>query len=227
MTLVKDLGLFLFPSFCLLCSARLYDVHSVLCFHCESRLPRNRFTDLENNPVSQIFWGRVPVRMATSLFRFEKKSPYQALLHELKYKGNRKAGFYLGTLMGHMLKGSAFAECDLIIPVPLHKKKRRKRGYNQSELLARGSARVLDLPVETRCLEKTKFIPSQTNLGRYERFENVNQTFRLSDRATDLNGKKIILIDDVVTTGATLESCCETLLEQFDCELFIATAASA
>jgi len=182
---------------------------------------------MHDNPVSQIFWGRVPVEAGTSLFRFEKGSAYQKLLHELKYRGNRKAGTYLGQLLGYELKHTFFSCCDLLVPVPLHRRRLRQRGYNQSEIIARGASQIMGIPVMTNLLMRTRHHKSQTSMSRYERFENVSGNFRLMPGHPDMTGKKILLIDDVVTTGATLEACSELLLKHLDCQVCVATVCFA
>ena len=224
---LSDLFMFFFPANCLVCGKKLHSPGGVLCLPCEYNLPRTGYRDSLNNPVNQVFWGRVPVEMGTSLFRFEKGSDYQTLLHDLKYRGNRLVGYYLGRLLGHELASSSFASCDLMVPVPLHPRKLRQRGYNQSEVIARGTSEVTGIPVETGLLERAVHQRSQTSLGRYARYENVSGNFRLTRHPPDVNGKKILLIDDVVTTGSTLEACSLELLKSFRCLIYIATVSCA
>jgi ComF family protein len=224
---LTDLLLFLFPSNCLLCNSRLTGSSDILCLTCEFRLPRTGYLDRETNPVNMIFWGRVHVACATSLFRFEKGSAYQTLLHELKYRNNRKTGVYLGKMLGQELRDTRFSGCDLIIPVPIHPRKRKQRGYNQSELIARGVSGILGIPVETGLLVRIRHHKSQTGMGRYERHENVKGNFGIHSGRINLSGCRIMLIDDVVTTGATLEACCMVLLERFRCQVFVATVSCA
>ncbi|MEN8156406.1 MAG: phosphoribosyltransferase family protein [Bacteroidota bacterium] len=222
-----DLLMFFFPVHCLVCGKRLSAPREVLCLECEFRLPRTGYTHRIDNPVSQAFWGRVPIEMGTSLFRFEKGSAYQALLHELKYRGNRRAGHYLGKLLGNEIVHSTYASCDLMVPVPLHRKRFRERGYNQSEIIASGISESTGIPVVSNLLMRSIHHHSQTSLGRYERYENVSGNFLICPDAPDVNGKKILLIDDVVTTGSTLEACSIELLRSFQCLVFIATVSCA
>jgi ComF family protein len=190
-------------------------------------MPKTGFGDCDTNPVSKIFWGRVPVRAGTSLFRFEKGSAYQELLHDLKYRGNRRAGLYLGRLLGQELKHTRFSDCDLIIPVPLHRRRQKKRGYNQSEIIARGASDITGIPVAGQLVGRKKNVRSQTKMNRQERFENMAKAFILNDYTSNLNGKKILIIDDIITTGATLEACSELLFKHFSCMIYVATVSCA
>ncbi len=232
---LEDLGMLFFPCNCLVCGKRLPSRHGILCLKCEHRLPWSGFRDPFHNPVSRIFWGRAPVEAATSLFRFEKGSPYQQLLHELKYRGNRRVGWYLGMLLGEKLEDSVFSSCSLIVPVPIHPAKRRERGYNQSEVIAFGISRILHIPVESGLLRRRSQVRSQTSVGRYDRFLNVSGNFssgRVDGRVDgcfdgDFRSQNILLVDDVVTTGATLEACSNVLAGEMNCRIFVATICHA
>lgn len=190
-------------------------------------MPRISYSNHFDDSISKLFWGKVPVEMGTSLFRFEKGSPYQALLHDLKYRGNKKAGYYLGNLLGHELKHTSFSTCDFLVPVPLHRKRYRQRGYNQSEIIARGVSSMTGIPLESNLLMRSGLQNSQTSMGRYERFENVKDQFQLTRHPPDMDGKKLLLIDDVITTGATLEACSLVLFRYFKCQVYIATVCCA
>ena len=222
-----DLLMLFFPSNCLVCGKRLHAPKAILCFVCELEMPRTKFGDMETNPVSKVFWGRVRVRAATSLFKFEKGSVYQTLLHDLKYRGNRRAGLYLGCLLGQEIKHSSISDCDMIIPVPLHRRRLNKRGYNQSEVIARGVSKITGIPVASHLIGRKQNMRSQTSMNRQERFENMATAFTLSKKALDLHDKRILIIDDIITTGATLEACSQTLLSRFNCQIFIATVSYA
>ncbi len=222
-----DLLLLFFPSNCLVCGKRLDLPDDILCYVCEIKMPRTGFRDCVKNPVSIIFWGRARVMAGTSLFRFEKGSAYQTLLHDLKYRGNKRAGFYLGRLLGQEIKHTSLSDCDLMIPVPLHRRRLRQRGYNQSEIVARGASLITGIPVAARLIKRYRYQSSQTSMNRQERFENMARAFTLCDYTTDLHEKKILLIDDIVTTGATLEACSQLLISKFNCIIYIATVSYA
>ena len=224
---IIDLLQLFFPSNCLVCGKRLNASGYTLCFECEIKIPRTGFGVGEDNPISQIFWGRVAVSAGTSLFRFEKGSAYQTLIHDVKYRGNRKACFYLGRLLGQELKNSMFSACDLMVPVPLHYKRHKQRGYNQSELIAQGVSEITKIPVVANLIRRLRYQHSQTTMSREERFENMNKAFFLSGSPPDLHNKKILIIDDIITTGATLEACSRVLLDQFTCSVYIATLSVA
>jgi ComF family protein len=224
---IIDFLMLFFPSNCLVCKKSLGDPGAVLCFDCELKMPRENMGDAADNPVCQIFWGRIPVKAAISLFRFEKGSAYQSLMHDLKYRGNRKAGIYLGRLLGHALSQGVFNECELLLPVPLHPRRLKQRGYNQSELIAQGVSDIMGIPINASLIRRKQYQRSQTSLGRLERFENMDKTFSLRGSQPNLHNKKILIIDDIVTTGATLEACSKLLLEHFDCVVYLATLSRA
>jgi ComF family protein len=171
-----------------------------------------------------LFWGRVPVENASSYFKYYRGSRYQMLIHSLKYRGRTDIGRELGRLMGMELKDSAFAAADLIIPVPLHRIKELKRGYNQCAPICEGLSLSLGIPWRRDLLQKTSGSPSQTNKSRFSRWQNVEGIFRV--RCPDLlKGKHVLLVDDVVTTGSTLESCANAVLEIPRTRISIATLA--
>jgi ComF family protein len=223
----EDLLLFIFPQHCPVCGKRLSSAREALCLECEFKLPRTGYMNREDNPVSRLFWGRVPISMGTSLFRFEKGSAYQALLHDLKYGGNRGAGNFLGRLLGLEIRHTVYAGCDIMIPVPLHPKRLRERGYNQSAVIAAGISEITGIPVIPDFLLRSGHRGSQTILSRFERFQNVSGSFSVRPGAPDLSAKKVLLVDDVVTTGATLEACAMELFGYSHCQVFVATVCCA
>ena len=216
-----------FPSNCLICGKRLGNFGIALCFDCEIHMPKTRRADELDDPVCEIFWGRIPVHAGTALFRFEKGSAYQSLIHELKYRGNWRTGLYLGRLLGQKLLHGSHALCDFVVPVPLHPRRLRQRGYNQSEFIARGISEVLGIPVHRKLIRRITYQSSQTSMNRMERFQNMDKVFSLCKSTLDLHNKKILLVDDIVTTGATLEACSRLLIEGYNCSIHIATLCQA
>jgi ComF family protein len=190
-------------------------------------LPRTDFHLHLDNPASRLFWGRTRVQAASSCFYFHKGSRVQHLIHGLKYKGRKDPGLFLGHMYGEVLKNQEiFSTIDLVVPVPLHPRKLRKRGYNQSEVIAHGMARGMGLSMNTKGLVKITATETQTRKSRFSRWENVKEVFTLVDKPVFEN-KHILLVDDVITTGATLEACANTILMAAGARVSIATLACA
>jgi len=179
-----------------------------------------------NNPVEKRFWGRLAVTSAMSEFYFSQNSIVQNMIHELKYRGNKKAGKFFGNLMGKSLLNSNRFHVDVIIPLPLFERKERMRGYNQSELIANGIAEIISKPVVKNNVVRNFFTETQTKKHRLERWKNVENIFYVT-RPSELEGKHILLVDDVITTGATIESCGLEILKIKDAKLSIASFAIA
>ena len=227
-TLLSDIiegiaGLF-WPNVCACCSTGLVQGEEYVCAHCLYELPVTNFHNDQDNPVAQVFWGRVMVEHATSGYFFSKGNRIQTLVHQVKYKGQKQLGTMLGRELGKQLRGSYFNEVDLIVPVPLHPKRLRQRGYNQSEWIARGIAEILDKPMNTQTLIRHLSTSTQTRKNRLDRWENVGSVFRLVD-PDSLAGQHILIIDDVLTTGATLEACMHTVLSAPETKVSVATLA--
>ncbi|HEX2395408.1 MAG TPA: phosphoribosyltransferase family protein [Bacteroidales bacterium] len=202
-------GIF-YPQTCAACGNVLYHNEEVICLNCFIDLPRTKFHHLADNEVARIFWGRIQIANATSFMYFTRDSRYRQILHDLKYNGQKRVGIEFGRLFGLELRNTAFKTADLILPVPLHPAKLRKRGYNQSELIAQGISVAINVPVETGFISRINPTATQTKRTRYERWENVRDSFRIS-RAEQLKNKHVILVDDVITTGATIEACASAL----------------
>lgn len=217
----------IYPRVCHFCGNVLFERETYLCQLCLSKLPATGFEQYKGNKVEQIFWGRVPLEFGYSAFFFRKRERMQTLIHQVKYHGNQELGILLGREAARlMVRGVSVPAFDLLVPVPLHPKKMRLRGFNQSELIAMGMSEVLHIPVDSTLLQRGVFTETQTRKGRFSRWENVADSFVLSAHA-DREGFRILLVDDVVTTGATLEACCKTLLEISGVKLGIATLAYA
>lgn len=216
-----------YPRLCLACERKDVPPKQILCISCEAKLPRTNFHLYKENEFTQRFWGRLPLEYACALYFFEKESRAQNLIHNLKYKGKQKVGIMLGQVFGKLLKDTpSYQDIDLIIPIPLHRKKERQRGFNQSAVFAQGISEEMEIPWQRDILIKTKNTSSQTKKSRKERFENVVEAFHVLS-PKKLEGKHILLVDDVLTTGATLEAGAVKVLEVPDTKVSLATIAFA
>jgi ComF family protein len=204
------LGLF-YPRLCPACSEVLYGNENILCLKCLSEFPRTGFHLDPENDMARLFWGRVMIRNAAAFFYYQKGSRFQNLIHEIKYFNQKQLGILLGRWFGDELTNTSFRQADLIHPVPLHAVKLKKRGYNQSEQIALGLSQALDIPMETNLIERVVNTDTQTRKTKYERWSNVEGIFRVT-KPEKLINKHILLVDDVVTTGSTLEACATPLL---------------
>ncbi|WAC41436.1 ComF family protein [Pedobacter sp. SL55] len=223
----EDLINLLFPDLCNGCGKLLYRGEKDICTKCLYDLPYTDFHLYEDNLVAKQLWGRLPLNAAMAMLYFKKGTKVQNLMHSLKYKGKTEVGITLGKLLAQKLSQSEFyADIDMIVPVPLHQKKLRQRGYNQSEYIATGLATALDLSVSTTHLLRNKATETQTKKARYTRYENMQDVFSVKNE-TELLNKHILLVDDVITTGATLEACGNTLLNHGIKKLSIAAVAFA
>ena len=224
--LAGDLISLLFPELCNACGATLYAGERQICIKCLVDLPYTDFHLYADHRVAKQLWNRLPCNFVTAMLYFKKGTKVQNLIHSLKYKGQTEVGVQLGNLLGEKLKLSALATVDVIIPVPLHPKKERLRGYNQSLHIANGVAEILALPVNANSLLRNKATDTQTKKSRYTRYENMETVFTIGD-AEQLQNLHVLLIDDVITTGATLEACGNTLLTHGISKLSIAAVAFA
>lgn len=217
----------LYPNLCASCQEVLLKNENVICYNCLVDLPRSLYYQDIENPIAKLFWGKIKLEIAISAFTFIKRGKVQRLMHELKYQGNTKVGELMGIELGKEIdKAEITDKVDVVIPVPLHKKKLKQRGYNQSEFIAIGVAKALECEMDTDLLKRMEHSESQTKKSKYERWENVGEAFTLTD-ANQYTNKHILLVDDVVTTGATLEACCKKLEEIEGVKLSIGTLASA
>ncbi len=216
----------IFPIQCEICGNILQSGEKSLCTLCLSELPRTNFHLDQDNEVARIFWGRVEVHLATAWYYFQKGGTVQNILHRFKYDKRKKIGYDLGYLIGTSLQKSRFSEIDVIIPVPLHKTQFFKRGFNQSEIISLGLSRGMGKPVDTKTLYRKIANPTQTNKHRYERWHNVKGIFALNN-SENIENKHILLVDDVVTTGATLEAGVMALLKANNVKVSVFALAKA
>jgi ComF family protein len=217
----------LYPHTCHGCGSDLLSSNELLCGQCIYHLPNTFFAASADNAVEKIFTGRLAVKAAYSQLYYNKGTVVQQLIHQLKYKGNTEIGVYLGKLMGQSLLGNErFGTIDYLVPLPLFAAKEHKRGYNQATVLCNGMAAVMNVPVSNGNVVRRRFTQTQTRKHRTERWENVADSFVINDPAA-LEGKHLLLVDDVVTTGATLDACGNVLLQVPGVTVSIATLACA
>ncbi len=219
---IKDSVLhLLFPHVCTGCGSDILSESSVLCMRCIDAMPETNFELHAGNPVEKLFWGRIQLNAGTAQFYFTKESLMQHLMHQFKYKGNKELGLQLGRLMGEQLIKSGNYNVDALIPLPLFPAKEKRRGYNQASLLCKGMSEVMNIPVLDKIVTRPEHTETQTKKGRIERWKNVEGKFVVVD-TNAIQNKHVLLVDDVVTTGATLESCGIALLNVGDVKLSIA-----
>jgi ComF family protein len=224
---IDDLISLFYPRICLACGNTLFRQEDTICTYCLFHLPKTNFHKEADNPVSRIFWGRVPLYSAAAYYHFGKGGKVQHLIHQLKYKGHQEIGVYIGKLYGlELLESPLFSGVDFIMPVPLHLSKLRKRGYNQSELFAAGLCNSLPARLDIHSLYRRLASETQTRKSRFSRWENVKEIFALRDEEK-LTGKHLLLVDDVITTGATIEACASMLLKIPDVRVSVAALACA
>lgn len=216
-----------YPKNCAGCQTALVKNEAYICLKCLLDLPYTHFEKLKDNPAEKLFYGRVNIEFAAAILFFSKHESVQHILHHIKYGEYKALGEYMGRVMGERIQqDSLYAPIDLIIPVPLHPRKEHIRGYNQSKLLADGISEILKIPLADKHLIRNIHTDTQTKKSRIERWENVEHAFEVR-KPNQLNDKHILLVDDVLTTGATLEACAQTLLKSETCKISIITLAMA
>lgn len=225
--LLADAVHLFYPHLCEGCGSDLLEKNNLLCLQCIDNLPHTGFANYPDNPIERYFWGRIHITAAHSEFYFSKESLIQQLIHQLKYNGNKAIGHYLGEMLGEsLLKSNRFHNIDALIPLPLYKDKEHQRGYNQAAIICEGMSSVMQVPVLSGHIIRQRSTATQTHKHRTERWENVNNSFSVKN-VMDLKGKHLLLVDDVVTTGATLEACGSIILAIENVTLSIATLAHA
>jgi len=227
MNILNDFIGLIFPDYCLMCHGSLLKNETHVCLYCRYHLPLANYHLYEDNPLSRRFVGKVEVKHTWAFLKFTKGGKVQNALHHLKYNGKQEIGRMLGSWFGAELKKQQLhTELDCIVPVPLHASKLKKRGYNQCDPIAAGLAGQLGLVWHADALRRISANRTQTRLNRMERYENTKRIFDVTNPAL-IAGKRILLVDDVITTGSTLEACV-TALQEADCrEVSIACLAAA
>lgn len=226
-SLFDDFISLIYPKICLGCNNPLLKHEQCICTICQFHIPKTNHFKEKKNDLQKLFWGKVQLNHAAALYEFVKDSPLQKMIHALKYEENQEVGIYLGKQIAYEIEDSTLLKgIDYIIPVPLHPKKEKLRGYNQSMSIAKGIQEILKTEIEITTLQRTVDTESQTKKNKYSRWENVGNVFEIRD-VEKLKHKHILLVDDVVTTGSTLESCIETLQQTEGIKVSIVTIALA
>lgn len=227
MNLFDDFISLFFPRTCYACGNNLFQNEKIICTSCLLHLPKTNFHKIKENPVSKVFWGRVNLTSATAMYFYRKGAKVQHLIHQLKYKGHKEIGVFLGQIYGSQLMDTEiYKNIDLIIPIPLHQSKLKKRGFNQAECFAKGLAESMQKKMDTKSLIRQVETSTQTKKTRYKRWENVSDIFRL-EIPKNINDKNILVVDDVITTGATMEAFIETIQKAENVQVCAASIAFA
>lgn len=214
-----------YPRVCAGCYAKLNKEEKEICLICKNSLPKTNFHVIDENPVKKLFWGKLPIHHATSYLYFTKHSKVQNILHNIKYNGHKELAQTMGQMFGAELKNSInYRDVDIIIPVPLHPKKLKSRGFNQSEYFGIGLSESMEIPLSVNNLVRQSNSSTQTKKNRFQRWENVSDIFAVLEPEKFQN-KHLLLIDDVITTGATLEACYQALAKSGNIKLSFASIA--
>lgn len=214
-----------FPDLCLGCGSDLNGYNQMICLRCLNDLPLTDFQFHPDNPVEKIFWGRASITAASCHFYFTKDSVLQHLLHQFKYKGKKQLGIYFGRMLGKALVDSGrFQNIDALVPLPLFASREKKRGFNQAALLCDGMAEMMHVPVYLHAMKRKTASETQTRKDRISRWQNMEGRFEIEDRAL-LKDKNILLVDDIITTGATLDACANEMLRAEGIRISIAALA--
>ena len=227
MRFFEDILNIVFPNICCVCDRILTNNEEVICFHCRSELPKTNFTNVKENELVKRLYGKLKIDFGLSYLRFYKSGITQKLLHKFKYKNYPEIGKLIGHWVGYeMLKNKDIGNVDLIIPVPLHPKREMKRGYNQTLFFAQGISEVTKIPIQKKVLIRKFYNQSQTHKTKEQRWTSVQYAFMVKNRKV-IEDKQILLVDDIVTTGATLEACGNQILQNGALRLGVATMALA
>jgi ComF family protein len=222
----EDILNLFYPRLCAGCSEPLTKGEEQVCLRCLYHMHRTNYHKERENRIEQLFWGKVRVKYATAHSFYHKESKLQQMIFKLKYHGQKEIGYVLGYEMGIELKHSVFNEVDVIIPIPLHPKRQKKRGYNQAEWIAMGIGKAMGKPVDSTSVRRTVATSTQTKKSKFDRWKNVENIFEVAN-PEKLQHKHVLVVDDVITTGATIEACLHTILEVIGTEVSVAAVGAA
>jgi len=226
-SLFDDFISLIYPKICLGCNNPLLKHEQCICSICQFHITKTNHFKTKDNNLQKLFWGKIQLNHAAALYEFVKDSPLQKMIHALKYEENKEVGIYLGKQIAYEIEESVFLKnIDYIITVPLYPKKEKLRGYNQSMCIAKGIQEIMKTEIDSTTLQRTVDTESQTKKNKYSRWVNVGEVFQITD-VEKLKNKHILVIDDVVTTGSTLESCAHTLQQIKGIKVSIVTIAIA
>jgi len=225
MQIFKDITHIFFPNICMCCKNTLKNNEKIICSYCLHELPLTNYTLTNSNAVLKIFYGRIALENATALLYYHKKGIVQNLIHNLKYRNQQTIGSFIGKWLGTEMKESnQFTNIDYIVPIPLHKKRLKERGYNQVTTFGKVLAKILDVSYIENVIIRKSANKTQTHKGRFDRWKNVTELFYLTNLSFFEN-KHILLIDDIITTGATIEACYNELIKTKNIKISIAVMA--
>jgi len=225
--IAKGLLNLLFPRLCLLCNSDTPNEDQNFCVECLINMPHTNHFKKKENLACQRFWGRFQFEHAASVLNFYAYSDVRWMMHRLKYEGRKEIGYVLGLLAGKkILASDFFKSVDIIVPIPLHREKKAKRGYNQAAYFGKGISETIGVPMRENVILKRVYTKSQTKMNRVQRVKNVLNSFELVDKQ-GIQGRHILIVDDVLTTGATIEACAIKLQEVSGVKISILTACIA
>ena len=226
-TLFRAFSNLFFPQLCVMCNNKLLAQEKIICLACHCKLPKTNNFNEPDNVLEKLMAGRIPFERIAAFCIFSKKGTIAPLIHHLKYRNRDDIGIFLGEMYGKELLGSEFLQpIDLLVPVPLHRKKKKQRGYNQAEIIAKGLSKATSIPISTDNLIRTIHNPTQTKFDKTRRWENVKDIFDVKN-PEEFENKHILLVDDVITTGSTLEGCGVALQKCNDIKISILAIGQA
>lgn len=224
---LKSLLRLIYPQLCIMCNSDTPNEGQEFCVDCLINMPHTKHFKQKENLAARKFWARFPFEDAASVLNFYNYSDVKMMMQRLKYEGRKDIGLTLGLMAGKKIQHSNFfKDIDIIVPIPLHPAKQAKRGYNQAAYIGKGISEILSIPMRENVIVKNVYTKSQTRMGRMERIKNVFDSFDLIDK-NGIQGRHILIVDDVLTTGATIEACARKLLEAPDIKISIVTACIA